>query len=85
MYAVSDLISLSNALVDGYGLMTTNNPGHDRGGNCSGDSGGPILWQSSDLIVAVNSFGLNGVCKGNDFSYRIDTPEAHAFITSFLD
>ena len=74
MYAVSDLISLSNALVDGYGLMTTNNPGHDRGGNCSGDSGGPILWQDTDIIVAVNSFGLQNT-----------TETAHAFISSFLD
>jgi len=85
MYAVSDLISLSNALVDGYGLMTTNNPGHDRGGNCSGDSGGPILWQDTDIIVAVNGFGLQNTCKGSDFSYRTDTETAHAFISSFLD
>jgi hypothetical protein len=85
MYATSNLINLRSALVRDYGLQTTNNPGGTNGGNCSGDSGGPILWQSSDLIVAVNSFGLNAVCKGNDFSYRIDTPEAHAFITSFLD
>lgn len=85
MYAVSDLISLNNALVNDYGLMTTNNPGRDRGGNCSGDSGGPILWQDSDIIVAVNSFGLQNTCKGSDFSYRTDTEAAHAFISSFLD
>lgn len=85
MYAVSDLINLRSKLLGGYGLQTTNNPGDGRGGNCSGDSGGPILFQDSDLIVAVNSFGLNATCKGNDFSYRTDTPEAHAFITSFLD
>jgi secreted trypsin-like serine protease len=85
MYAVSDLINLRSALVGGYGLQTTNNPGDGRGGNCSGDSGGPILYRSSDVIVAVNSFGLNNTCKGNDFAYRVDTPEAHAFVTSFLD
>ena len=85
MYAVSDLISLNNALVDGYGLMTTNNPGHDRGGNCSGDSGGPILWQDTDIIVADNSVGLQNTCKGSDFSYRTNTETAHAFISSFLD
>ena len=55
-------------------LMTTNNPGHDRGGNCSGDSGGPILWQDTDIIVAVNGFGLQNT-----------TETAHAFISSFLD
>jgi len=59
--------------------------GDGRGGNCSGDSGGPILYRDQDLIVAVNSFGLNNTCKGSDFAYRTDTPEAYAFITSFLD
>ena len=85
MYAVSDLINLRSALVGGYGLQTTNNPGDGRGGNCSGDSGGPILYRDSDVIVAVNSFGLNNTCKGNDFAYRVDSPDAHAFVTSFLD
>ena len=85
MYAESDLINLGNALVGDYGLQTTNNPGDGRGGNCSGDSGGPILYQSTDLIVAVNSFGLNNTCKGTDFSYRVDTQEAHDFISGFLD
>ncbi len=85
MFAVSDLINLRSNLVAGYGLQTTNNPGDGRGGNCSGDSGGPILYGNQDLIVAVNSFGLNNTCKGNDFSYRTDSPEAYAFITSFLD
>jgi secreted trypsin-like serine protease len=85
MYAESDLISLNNALVGGYGLQTTNNPGNDRGGNCSGDSGGPILFQDTDIVVAVNSFGLNNTCKGADFSYRVDTKDAHAFVSSYLD
>jgi hypothetical protein len=37
------------------------------------------------VIVAVNSFGLNNTCKGNDFSYRVDTLAAHEFISGFLD
>ena len=85
MYATSDLINLNSALVGGYGLQTTNNPGDGRGGNCSGDSGGPILYRDTDVVVAVNSFGLNNTCKGADFSYRVDTAEAQAFIGSFLD
>jgi secreted trypsin-like serine protease len=85
MFAVSDLINLRNNLVGGYGLMTTNNPGAGRGGNCSGDSGGPILWQNTNIVVAVNSFGLNNTCKGSDFAYRVDTAAAHAFVSRFLD
>ena len=83
MYAVSDLINLRNALVDDYGLMTTNNPGDGRGGNCSGDSGGPILWRNTDIIVAVNSFALNNVCHGTDQAYRVDTEVAHAFLSQY--
>jgi hypothetical protein len=83
MYAVSDLINLRGALVDDYGLMTTNNPGDGRGGNCSGDSGGPILWRNTDIIVAVNSFALNNVCHGTDQAYRVDTEVAHAFLTQY--
>ncbi len=85
MYAVSDLINLTSNLVGGVGLQTTNNPGDGRGGNCSGDSGGPILLQDTDIIVAVNSFGLNNTCKGNDFAYRVDTQAAQDFILPFLD
>jgi hypothetical protein len=28
---------------------------------------------SSNLIVAVTSFGLNAYCRGADFAYRTDT------------
>jgi hypothetical protein len=28
---------------------------------------------SSNLIVAVTSFGLNSYCRGADFAYRTDT------------
>lgn len=83
MYAASDLINLRNALVDDYGLMTTNNPGDGRGGNCSGDSGGPILWQDTDIIVAVNSFALNNVCHGTDQAYRVDTEVAQEFLSDY--
>jgi hypothetical protein len=36
------------------------------------------------LIVGVTSFGLNALCRGTDFAYRIDQPEVLAWINSFL-
>jgi secreted trypsin-like serine protease len=59
---------------DGFNLQTNGN-GDDRGGTCSGDSGGPVFYGgfSSNTIVAVTSFGLNSYCKGVDFSYRTDS------------
>lgn len=73
LMAKSTLVNLGSALNGGYNLQTQGN-GSGRGGTCSGDSGGPIFLggRSSNLIVAVTSFGLNALCRGTDFSYRID-------------
>ncbi len=80
--ATSDLINLRSHLTDGYNLMTTNNPGDDRGGNCSGDSGGPILYADTDMIVAVNSFGMAPHCKGNDYAWRTDIEATLSFLAA---
>ncbi len=61
--ATSKLINLGSALIGGVNLMTTNNPGNDCGGTCSGDSGGPILYSEYYMIVAVNSFGISTTAK----------------------
>jgi hypothetical protein len=73
LMATSHLTNLRSALTDGFNLQTNGN-GDDRGGTCSGDSGGPVFYggYSSNTIVAVTSFGMNAYCKGVDFSYRTD-------------
>jgi hypothetical protein len=73
LMAESTLVNLRSALTDGYNLQTQGN-GDGRGGTCSGDSGGPVFLggPDSNLIVAVTSFGMNGLCRGTDFSYRLD-------------
>jgi hypothetical protein len=55
-----------------------------HGGTCFGDSGGPMLLGDSDLIVGVNSFGLNANCAGVGGAYAIDQPDDLDFINSFL-
>jgi hypothetical protein len=35
---------------------------------------------SSNLVVAVTSFGLNSLCRGTDFAYRVDTVDVQAWI-----
>jgi secreted trypsin-like serine protease len=82
--ATSSLINLRSHLADGHNLMTTNNPGNNRGGNCSGDSGGPILYSNTDLIVAVNSFGIAPNCKGNDYAYRVDIEDTRDFLAAYV-
>src|SRR5688572_19828268 len=53
-------------------LKTTANASQGTGGTCNGDSGGTVFFYGSSVIAAVTSFGMNGQCKGLDFSYRLD-------------
>ena len=57
----------------GYNIQLNGN-GDDRGGTCSGDSGGPVFYPStSNQIVAVTSFGnSNAGCRGDGWYYRTD-------------
>ena len=73
LMAESRLTNLRSAINDGFNIQTQGN-GRDQGGTCNGDSGGPVFHgdATSNLIVAVTSFGLNELCRGADFSYRID-------------
>jgi hypothetical protein len=73
LMAESRLNNLRSHNTDGFNLQTNGN-GDERGGTCSGDSGGPVFYgrYRSNTIVAVTSFGMNSYCKGVDFSYRTD-------------
>jgi hypothetical protein len=73
LMASSTLVNLNSANNDGFNLQTQGN-GDGRGGTCSGDSGGPVFLggPDSNVIVAVTSFGLNALCRGTDFAYRVD-------------
>ncbi len=83
LMAEATLVNLNSALNAGFNLQTNGN-GSGRGGTCNGDSGGPVFFggleSESDLIVAVTSFGLNSLCRGTDFAYRIDQPEVLEWI-----
>jgi hypothetical protein len=83
LMAQSTLVNLGSSLTNGFNLQTQGN-GNLRGGTCSGDSGGPVYLggSSSNLIVAVTSFGLNALCRGTDFGYRIDRTEVLNWINS---
>ncbi len=83
LMAVSTLVNLGSAITDGYNLQTQGN-GDGRGGTCSGDSGGPVFLggTNSNLIVGVTSFGMNALCRGTDFAYRVDQPAVLDWINS---
>ena len=83
LMAESTLVNLGSHMTDGFNLQTQGN-GDGRGGTCSGDSGGPVFLggPDSNVIVAVTSFGLNSICRGTDFGFRIDNAAVLAWIAS---
>lgn len=83
LMAASTLVNLNSGNNDGFNLQTQGN-GNGRGGTCSGDSGGPVFLggPSSNVIVGVTSFGLNSLCRGTDFAYRIDRQEVLDWIAN---
>jgi hypothetical protein len=72
LMATTELVNLRSALTGGFNLQLSGNPGGGKGGTCFGDSGGPVLYDATDVIVAVTSFGLNANCAGVGFAYRTD-------------
>jgi V8-like Glu-specific endopeptidase len=51
------------------------------GGTCYGDSGGPHFLGA--VVVAVTVTG-DAYCKATDKDYRVDTPQARAFLANYL-
>lgn len=85
--ATSKLVELNSALTDGYNLHTSNNPSESqgKGGSCFGDSGGPVMMNDTNVVVAVVSFGENPNCKGADYGYRTDIADTQDFVYAFLN
>jgi hypothetical protein len=75
------LVSLNGVPRNTYIIISNNTA---TGGTCFGDSGGPTFDStSSNLVVAVTSFGQNPNCGGIGGAYRIDQPDDLAFLASF--
>jgi hypothetical protein len=66
-------------------VFSNNNGRRHRGGTCSGDSGGPFLRNDTNLLVAVNSYGVPPNCTGGDGAYRIDQPDDVAWLETVLE
>jgi len=81
--AWAELITSSHSYSEQFVKLSARQ-GNGSGGACFGDSGGPVLLGESDVVLALNSYGTNGVCAGVTYSSRIDTPSALNFIGYFL-
>jgi hypothetical protein len=64
-------------------LRLSENPSHGDGGTCFGDSGGPEFLGSSNLQVSITISG-DSVCRSTNLDYRLDTPQARAFLGQFV-
>jgi hypothetical protein len=76
------LIELNSTSDGGQSAKYTNNPG-SGGGTCFGDSGGPIFYSNTNVVVSVVSWGLTP-CIGVDYNFRTDIETAQTFVDSFL-
>jgi hypothetical protein len=75
LWAYGYYVQDTSTNTDGFNLQTTANPSKGKGGTCNGDSGGPVFFENTHVMASVTSFGMNGQCKGLDFSYRLDRQE----------
>jgi hypothetical protein len=65
-------------------VRVTANPGRGTGGFSFGDSGGPVLLEGTNTILAVNSYVTNEPSAGVTYSCRVDTTDMLDWINSFL-
>ena len=77
------LLELKSTWTGGGTTATyTNNPG-TGGGTCYGDSGGPIFYKDTNVVVSIVSWGQTP-CIGEDFNFRTDIPITQSFVGSFF-
>lgn len=76
------LVELNSRFNAGMSAKFTNNPGVG-GGSCFGDSGGPVFYGDTNMVVAVVSWGRTP-CIGVDYQFRTDTVIAQEFVEGFL-
>jgi secreted trypsin-like serine protease len=83
--ADESITKLGTTYTDGFSIGMNGN-GDDRGGTCSGDSGGPVFWPAdTNQVVAVTSWGIaNAGCRGIGYYYRTDRGEVLDWIHSVV-
>ncbi len=64
-------------------LRISMNPAKGDGGTCYGDSGGPNFLGATNIVAATTITG-DSVCRSTNVDYRLDTPDARAFLAAYV-
>ena len=80
--ATSNLLSVGKGKLGEF-VKISGNTSQGKGGQCFGDSGGPILLSGTRTLIAETSFGHSN-CTGVAYDYRLDTAEAQTFVLTTL-
>lgn len=85
--STSRIVEVNGNQSKGGNLHTLNNPSAigGVGGSCFGDSGGPVMVNNTNQVIAVVSYGDSLTCHGADYSWRVDTQESYDFVLPFLN
>ena len=73
--------------INGAWLRISMNPSTGNGGTCYGDSGGPNFLGAGSTetnIVAGTTITGDTPCRSTNVDYRMDTPNARAFLGQFV-
>jgi trypsin len=81
--ATSNLLSVGKGTLGEF-IKISANTSQGKGGQCFGDSGGPIFLGGTRTLIAVTAFGTNRNCSGVGYDFRLDTTEAQSFIFGTL-
>ena len=76
------LVELNSTYNGGMSAKFSNNAG-TGGGTCFGDSGGPVFYGNTNIVVSVVSWGLTP-CIGVSYEFRTDIPLAQDFLADYL-
>ena len=82
MSAQPHLLQINTGFTGPSSLLLSNNA--STGGTCFGDSGGPNYLDSSNVVAAVTSFGINGTCGGTGGVFRLDKRDVLDFVAQYL-
>lgn len=80
--ATSNLLSVGKGKLGEF-VKISGNTSQGKGGQCFGDSGGPLFLSGTRTLIAETSFG-NSNCTGVGYDFRLDTVEAQTFIFTTL-